>query len=249
MMPSPTKTTPLMNCSTAPRMEGTRAASCTAWMGVKTPSSGSAASCKAPKATPAYSPHTNRRSATSLAARLPPSSLRCMRCGTRMEAHELSASSTTPPSCQSCVEMVCAAAASPLGSMASVADVTAKNVRLMATERSCTANPPVSSGRSASHFGGRTMLCTLTSPRRSRMVMYATHDKISAKAVASAAPARPIAWMKPAPKMKTGSSATLSTCDTSVTLSGVIVSMVPRKALKATVETSAGMNEMPRVIM
>mmetsp|Transcript_6815 Transcript_6815/g.15638 ORF Transcript_6815/g.15638 Transcript_6815/m.15638 type:complete len:277 (+) Transcript_6815:318-1148(+) len=254
--PSPTKTRPFMSWRTAPRMDGTRAAATTAGSGLKTPRSGRHASWAAPSPTPASPPHANSRLAvaraaspastaegsTGLAAAAGapeaasglgaagvalglalgpafPSSA-----GTRTEAQLERPKSTTPPSCQSWIVMAWAAANIPVASNPCVVRVMARKAALSARARSWTAAPPCSSGLRRVMDGGRTTLPSLSTPSRPRRYKYAKPARHSATAVAMDAPATP----RPHLKMRIGSRTTFTSCVTSVILSGVIGSSLPR---------------------
>eukprot|EP00962_Isochrysis_galbana_P015418 scaffold4423_cov105-Isochrysis_galbana.AAC.4 len=166
MTPSPTNVTPLRSCSTAPIIDGATAARCTSGSGVKTPSSGRAASCAAPRPAPSSSPHVSSRDAADRAQATPPPS-RFSSAGMMMDATVDRANSTTPPSCQSWMVTAWAAAAVPVESRPCTVFVIQRKARLSAAERSWTAPPAVASRVSAARDGILKMEPQRTSLRRS----------------------------------------------------------------------------------
>mmetsp|Transcript_16587 Transcript_16587/g.57203 ORF Transcript_16587/g.57203 Transcript_16587/m.57203 type:complete len:231 (-) Transcript_16587:927-1619(-) len=166
MTPSATKVTPLMSWSSAPIIAGARAASRIDSTGVKTLSSGSAKSWQPASSSPAARPQPSMRSATSFAPTFPPpfSTGAFSVDGTSMAATEDKAKSTTPPNCHVCIAIVCAAAASPVGSSACVARVTQMKAVFMAMDRLSTPNPPTKSGAREAGLGGFTRSHRLRAP-------------------------------------------------------------------------------------
>mmetsp|Transcript_28716 Transcript_28716/g.57778 ORF Transcript_28716/g.57778 Transcript_28716/m.57778 type:complete len:279 (+) Transcript_28716:388-1224(+) len=227
MTPSPMNTKPLMDCSSAPMMEGVRAAACTSGRGEKVPSKGREASCAAPRANPSTRPHASRRFASARAASLlltPGTAAFPSSAGTSTEATPLTPNKNTPPSCQSWMVMAWAAAKVPVASSPCVVRVTDRNAVFSAKARSCTAAPPTSKGFMRFREGGFTSLRTLSTPSFASRPMYANPAQVSASAVAMDAPATP----SPALKMSKGSNTTLISWVTAVILSGVKGSSLPR---------------------
>ena len=146
-------------------------------------SSGNANNCNIASATPAHNPQPNIRSATPFARATPPPSFlrrRSSPLGTNTAATEDRAKSTTPPSCQTCIAIVCAAAALPAGSMAWVARVTLRKAMLRATDRARTPAPPVSKGNKLPSGGGfralRGFAASCNVPRFNRSRVYVSAD-------------------------------------------------------------------------
>ena len=123
--------------------------------------------------------------------------------GTTMAATVDMAKRMTPPSCHSCIERACAAAATPVESRVCVVDVTLTKATLSATARSCTAAPPFSSVDIEDRAGTRSIADHRVSFLRSISARNAPPEAICATEVASAAPATPILALK----MSIGSSA------------------------------------------
>mmetsp|Transcript_4686 Transcript_4686/g.14675 ORF Transcript_4686/g.14675 Transcript_4686/m.14675 type:complete len:499 (+) Transcript_4686:155-1651(+) len=237
MTPSATNVTPFNSCSTAPMMAGARAASRTEATGENTFKSGSAANCSAASPNPAARPQPSMRSATPLPRVRASAPGALSAAGTSTAATDDSAKSTTPPSCQTCMAMVCAAAAPPVGSSAWVARVTERNAVFSARDRASTPAPPTMSGANDDRGGGLSSFADSSSvPRRTRRNRYVIAERSSAHAVARAAPPTPIL----APKMSNGSSTKFKPWEASDTRSGVTTSKRPRNAAKPTNAMMAG---------
>ena len=109
-----------------------------------------------------------------------------------------------------------------------------------AIERICTAAPPTINFPMFPQLGTAIKDPSVMIPFFIIARMYSVKDVTSDADVAIAAPATPIAFTAPPPKIKMGSNSKLTIWLTSVIFIGVVTSRVPLNAANPTVETIAG---------